>query len=90
MSKSSTKTATVKTQYGLFKAVFEPEIDMGGYVVTAPKVQGAVSWGKNLAHAKKMIAECIEGMVEARVIAEAVQEGNVRFTARASKVPVFA
>ena len=90
MLKSFTKTAVVKTQYGSFKAVFEPEADMGGYVVTAPKVQGAVSWGKNLAHAKKMIVECIEGMVEARVIAEAVQEGNVRFTTRAGKIPAFA
>lgn len=90
MAKLSAKIAVVKTKYGSFKAVFEPETDMGGYVATAPKVQGAVSWGKNLAHARKMIAECIEGMVEARVIAEAVQEGNVRFTARASKVSVFA
>lgn len=88
--KATTKTAIIKTQYGPFRVVFEPEADMGGYVVTVPKVQGAVSWGKNLAHAKKMIAECIEGMIEARVIAEAVQEGNVRFTARAGKVPVFA
>ncbi|KKW08778.1 MAG: hypothetical protein UY44_C0007G0040 [Candidatus Kaiserbacteria bacterium GW2011_GWA2_49_19] len=46
MAKGSIKTAIVKTQYGSFKAVFEPEIDMGGYVATAPKVQGAVSWGK--------------------------------------------
>lgn len=84
------KTAIVKTKYGPFKVVFEPETDMGGYVVTAPKVQGAVSWGKNLAHAKKMITECIEGAIEARVIAEAVHEGNVRFTARAGKVPAFA
>ena len=90
MLKTSIKTAVIKTKYGSFKAVFEPEADMGGYVVTAPKVQGAVSWGKNLAHAKKMIAECIEGMFEARVIADAVHEGNIRFTARASKVPVFA
>ncbi|HEY4501132.1 MAG TPA: hypothetical protein VJI70_02605 [Candidatus Paceibacterota bacterium] len=90
MAKSSIKTAIVKTQYGSFKVVFESEADMGGYVVTAPKVQGAVSWGKNLAHAKKMIAECIEGMIEARVIAEAVQEGNVRFTTRAGRMPVFA
>ena len=90
MAKASIKTAIVKTQYGSFKVVFESEADMGGYVVTAPKVQGAVSWGKNLAHAKKMIAECIEGMIEARVIAEAVQEGNVRFTTRAGRMPVFA
>ena len=84
------KTATIKTHYGSFKAVFEPELDMGGYVATAPKVQGAVSWGKNLAHAKKMIAECIDGAIEARVIAEAVEEGSVRFTARAEKTPTFA
>lgn len=37
-----------------------------------------------------MIIECIEGAIEARVIAEAVQEGNVRFTARAGKIPAFA
>ena len=90
MVKISKKTAIVKTQYGSFKAVFEPETDMGGYVATAPKVQGAVSWGKNLSHAKEMIAECIEGAIEARVIGEAVKEGNVRFTARAGKMPVFA
>lgn len=90
MAKSSTKTAVVKTRYGSFRAVFEPETDMGGYVATAPKVQGAVSWGKNLSHAKKMIAQCIEGAIEARVIAEAVRAGNVRFTGRAGKVPVFA
>jgi predicted RNase H-like HicB family nuclease len=90
MLKSSVKIAVIKTKYGSFKAVFEPEADMGGYVVTVPKVQGAVSWGKNLAHAKKMIVECIEGMVEARVIADAVQEGSVRFTARAGKIPAFA
>ncbi|MSU74536.1 hypothetical protein EXS57_02020 [Candidatus Kaiserbacteria bacterium] len=89
MARLSTKMAIVKTQYGSFKAVFEIETDMGGYVVTVPKVQGAVSWGKNLVHAKKMIIECIEGMIEARVIAEAIQNGNVRFTARAGKVPVF-
>ena len=90
MAKSSIKTAIVKTKYGSFKAVFEPEMDMGGYVATAPKVQGTVSWGKNLSHAKEMIAECIEGAIEARIISEAVKEGNVRFTARASKMPVLA
>jgi len=90
MAKLSTKTALVKTRYGSFKAVFEPEIDMGGYVATAPSVQGAVSWGKNLSHAKEMIAECIDGAIEARVISEAVQEGNVRFTSRVKRTPVFA
>lgn len=63
---------------------------MGGYVVTAPKVQGAVSWGKNLAHAKKMIAECIEGAIEAHIISDAIEEGNVRFTARSKHIPTYA
>lgn len=90
MVKISRKTALVKTQYGPFKAVFEPESDMGGYVATAPSVQGAVSWGKNLSHAKKMIAECIEGAIEARIISEAVKEGSVRFIANAKRTPSFA
>ena len=90
MAKNSIKIAAVRTKYGPFKAVFEPEPDMGGYVATAPKVQGAVSWGKNLSHAKEMIIECIEGAIEARIIGEAVKEGNLRFTARASKMPTLA
>lgn len=88
--KNSKKTVMVKTQYGPFKTVFEPETDMGGYVATAPGVQGAVSWGRNLSHAKKMIAECIEGAVEARIISEAVKEGSVRFIASAKRIPSFA
>ncbi|MEK7157379.1 MAG: type II toxin-antitoxin system HicB family antitoxin [Patescibacteria group bacterium] len=90
MAKVSKKTAVVKTRYGSFKAVFEPETDMGGYVVTAPAMQGAVSWGKNLVEAKKMIAECIEGAIEARVISEAVKEGHVRFTTGARRALSFA
>lgn len=88
MSKSSIKTAIVKTKYGSFKAVFEPEIDMGGYVATAPKVQGAVSWGKNLAHAKKMIMESIECAIEGEIIIVAEQAGQIII--RKQKIPAFA
>jgi predicted RNase H-like HicB family nuclease len=63
---------------------------MKGYVVTAPAVQGVVTWGDNLAHAKEMAAECIEGMVETQIIVDAVKEGNVRFTAQAKRTPSFA
>ncbi|MDP3965584.1 MAG: type II toxin-antitoxin system HicB family antitoxin [bacterium] len=90
MAKSFVKTAIVKTKYGSFKAVFEPEKDMGGYVATAPNVQGAVSWGKNLSQAKEMITECIEGAIEARIISEAVKEGTVSFTTRTKRIPVLA
>ena len=88
MAKSLIKTAIVKTQYGAFKAVFEPETDMGGYVATAPKVPGAISWGKNLVHAKQMIVEAIEGAIEGEVILAAEKAGQVII--RKQKVPVFA
>ena len=90
MKKVVKKIADIKTKYGTFRCVFEPERDMGGYTVEAPAVQGVVSWGKNLAHAKKMAAECIEGAIETRIIVEAVKEGNVRFTANAKRIPAFA
>lgn len=90
MNRIVKKIADIKTRYGTFRCVFEPERDMGGYVVTAPAVQGAVSWGKNLTHAKKMIAECIEGAIETRIIGEAVKKGNVRFTTHARRLPSFA
>jgi predicted RNase H-like HicB family nuclease len=64
---------------GLFSCAFEPEPDMGGYVATAPRVSGAVSWGKNLAEAKRMIAEAIEGVLEVDMLACAEKAGEVRF-----------
>lgn len=90
MNKVAKKVADIKTKYGTFRCVFEPERDMGGYVATTPTVQGVVSWGKNLTHAKEMVAECIEGVIETRIVAEAVKEGNVRFTASAKRIPTFA
>ncbi|HEY4474223.1 MAG TPA: hypothetical protein VI957_03625 [Candidatus Paceibacterota bacterium] len=90
MRKPAKKTAIVKTQYGSFKAVFESEPDMGGFVATALTVQGAVSWGKNISEAKKMIADAIEGIIEVRGLSDAVAQGYMRFTARAKKVPHLA
>ena len=72
------KSAMVKTRYGTYKAVFEPETDMGGYSVVAPSVQGAVSWGRNLAHAKKMVVEAIELVIEMDVLHRAEKRGTVR------------
>lgn len=86
---SSKKTAIVKTRYGSFTAVFEREPDMGGFVVTAPKMQGAVSWGKNLTEAKRMIVEAIEGLIEMGIIADAAEQGYIRFTAQAKRMPIF-
>lgn len=64
-------THAVKTQYGTFACSFERERDMGGYVAESRDIQGAVSWGKSLAEAKRMMAEAIEGTIESRVIARA-------------------
>jgi predicted RNase H-like HicB family nuclease len=88
MKKVTKKTADIKTKYGTFRCVFEPEPDMGGYVVTAPAVPGAISWGRNLAHAKKMVVEAIEGAIEGEIIMAAAQAGQI--TIRKQKIPVFA
>lgn len=76
------KTLTIKTQYGLFDCVFEPEKDMGGYVVVAKGINGAVSWGKNLTEAKKMAKEVIEGVVEANIISKAEKKGIIQIKAK--------
>lgn len=88
MQKASSKKIAVKTRYGSFSAVFEAEPDMGGFVVTAPKMQGAVSWGKNLTEAKRMIVEAIEGLIEMSIIADAAEQGHIRFTAQAKRTPI--
>lgn len=62
-------TYPIKTNYGTFACLFELEKDMGGYTVEALEVQGAVSWGKSLVSAKRMIVEAIEGVIETRVLA---------------------
>lgn len=76
-------TCLIRTQYGSFPCVFEPEEDMGGFAAEAPGVQGAVSWGKTLTQAKRKIAEAIEGSIETRVIAKAIGNGTIRITRRA-------
>lgn len=79
MAKITTKKIfTLETKYGSFRCVFEPEKDMGGYMVEAPNVPGAISWGKNLSEAKRMIVEAIEGAIEARAVVEAERKGIVQ------------
>ena len=74
----SKKTLTIKTKYGIFKCVFEPEKDMGGFTVEARGVPGAITWGKNLAEAKRMIVEAIEGAIDAQAIASAEKKGIIQ------------
>ncbi len=71
------KKLIIKTDYGEFSCIFEPEPDMGGYMVTAPKKADVITWGKNLSHAKKMAKEAIECSVEGDVLIAAEKSGLV-------------
>lgn len=76
----------IKTKYGSFSCFFEAEKDMDGYVAEAPEVQGAVSWGKTLAEAKRMIADAIEGAIESKIITKAERAGAVRIIRNSSRI----
>lgn len=77
VKKTTKKIFTLETKYGSFRCVFEPEKDMGGYAVEAQGLPGAISWGKNLSEAKRMIMQAIEGAIEAHAIVEAERKGIV-------------
>jgi predicted RNase H-like HicB family nuclease len=67
----------IKTKYGTFQCISEPERDMGGYTIQA-RLNGAVSWGRTLVEAKKKITEAIEGMIEAKAIINAERKGIIK------------
>lgn len=81
------KILMIRTKYGSFECVFESEKDMGGYVVEARGVPGAVSWGKNLNEAKKMIAEAIEGAIESQAVVNAEKKGIVQVKNTRHSIP---
>lgn len=62
MKKSKVK---INTDYGIYECLLAS--DSPGYIVTCPSVQGVVTWGKNLAEAKKMAREAIELCIESKV-----------------------
>lgn len=57
----------VGTDYGTYDAIARPDEERG-FVVTAPQVKGVVTWGKDIAHAKKMVREAIELVIESAVL----------------------
>lgn len=71
------KVLTIKTKYGYYKSIFEPEPDMGGYMITVPQRPDVISWGKTMAHAKRMSKEAIECSVEGEIIIEAERRGEI-------------
>jgi len=77
MAKSKKIKTEVKTDYGVYGIILEPEPDMGGYMITVPKRPAAITWGKNQAHAKKMAREAIECCVEGDILIAAEREGAI-------------
>jgi predicted RNase H-like HicB family nuclease len=69
----------VETQYGSFLVTFEPDPDMGGYMIAAPKRPDVISWGKNLAHAKQMAKEAIECSIEGEILISAEKASVQKF-----------
>ena len=84
----SKKYSIIKTQYGSFRCVFEVEKDMGGYMAEAIGVPGAITWGKTLPEAKRMMTEAIEGAIEAKAVAAAEKRGIVRINKPRSSLVV--
>ena len=76
------KIYTIKTKYGSFRCVFELEPDMGGYMITVPQKPDVISWGKTMAHAKKMAKEAIECSVEGDIIIAAEKRGEISINRR--------
>ena len=66
MNKKHTQRLYVHTLYGDHLGIFEPD-EKRGFIVTVPGLPGVVTWGRNIAHAKKMAREAIELCVECRV-----------------------
>ena len=77
MKRTVKKIADIKTRYGAFRCVFEPERDMGGYTVEATSISGALSWGKTFADAKRRAVEAIEVAIEGDAVIAAHKAGYV-------------
>lgn len=63
-SKKETKVY-VHTRYGTHLCVFEPD-EKKGYIITAPGLEGVITWGRTINHAKEMVKEAIELAIECR------------------------
>ena len=67
----------VKTLFGVFKVILEPEPDMGGYMITVPKRPDVISWGKTLSLARRMAKEAIECSIEGDIFIAAEKRGTI-------------
>ncbi|MDO8581997.1 MAG: type II toxin-antitoxin system HicB family antitoxin [bacterium] len=76
MKNDKKKIEYIQTNYGLHQCVFEP--DVKGFMVTVPGLQGVVTWGKNLTHARVMVREAIELCIECIVEDALRQKHTIR------------
>ena len=60
------KKIQINTDYGSHTCIFKSDGEKG-FIVTTPGVEGMITWGKDLKHAKKMAKECLELCVECLV-----------------------
>mgnify|MGYP001612456417 CR=1 FL=1 len=85
MDKAYVKKLYVPTRYGGHLSVFDPD-EKKGFIVTVPGLPGVVTWGRNIAHAKKMVREAIELCIECRA-EEAVRHTKTRPPRRSTLAP---
>lgn len=81
------KKTHIKTRLGEFVCVFESNSPGKGYTVTVPGVKGVVTFGDNLAEAKRNVKEALElhcgclleeGMAKVAILPTAKTRGTVR------------
>ena len=74
----------VKTLFGVFDCIFDPNTPERGYTVTVPRARGVVTCGDTLAEAKKMAKEAIElhceclveeGLAELKIYRKNIRSG---------------
>jgi predicted RNase H-like HicB family nuclease len=66
MASTVKRKIEISTDYGSHICVFKSDGEKG-FIVTAPGVEGMITWGKDFEHAKKMAKECLELCVECLV-----------------------
>lgn len=81
MNKKHAQRLYVHTSYGDHVGIFERD-EKRGFIVTVPGLPGVVTWGRNIAHAKKMAREAIELCVECKA------EEAVRYMTKRSSHPL--
>jgi len=58
---SAPRDVTVRVRGKAYRAVFTPDLEVGGYTVEVPELPGCITEGDDLVEAKRMTREAIEG-----------------------------